>query len=310
MAAEHEVKRSQEDEGSAERELQPGLFPRQDDADEIPSQQHLAFPPVVQKREAHKDDAEDIPSEGHLAFPPRGQTPEEPKDSEDADRSPCVPAGEDDAKAAADVRFTPEETVFIFDWDDTILPSTWVQRNGLRLNEDSEPADRQREQLAEVANAAAETLRLAKQHGTVILVTNAERGWIELSCLKFLPTLMPLLENVKIVSARTSYESSACPSPLDWKLRAFENEIGRVYGAATLNAPEMRKNVLSLGDSVHERQALLEATAPLPSCRAKSLKFVERPDIAQIVKQHSLITSCFERIVHLDDNMDLCIRCQ
>lgn len=38
---------------------------------------------------------------------------------------------------------------------------------------------------------------MAKQLGTVVLITNAERGWIELSCQKFLPTLFPALESVK-----------------------------------------------------------------------------------------------------------------
>ena len=89
----------------------------------------------------------------------------------------------------------------------------------------------------------------------MVLVTNAERGWIELSCQKFMPTLFPSLENVKVVSARTSYESAETSSPLDWKLRAFEAEIRRCYGSATLVDPDSRKNVLSLGDSVHEREA-------------------------------------------------------
>ena len=201
------------------------------------------------------------------------------------------------------------QTVIIFDWDDTVLPSTWVQCQGLRLDEGSEVSAWQREQLLEVAKVAIATLRLAKQHGTVVLVTNAERGWIELSCQKFMPTLFPSLENVKVVSARTSYESAETSSPLDWKLRAFEAEIRRCYGSTTLVDPDSRKNVLSLGDSVHEREALLRASSPLPNCRSKSLKFVERPDIAQICKQHSLVTSCFDRIVHHDGNLDLCIRC-
>ena len=80
-----------------------------------------------------------------------------------------------------------------------------VQTQGLRLDAGSELNDWQRSQLSEVATAAAETLRLAKQLGTVVLVTNAERGWIELSCQKFLPTLYPLLEDVKVLSARTTY---------------------------------------------------------------------------------------------------------
>jgi hypothetical protein len=205
--------------------------------------------------------------------------------------------------------FLLEETILIFDWDDTILPSAWVQSQGLRLDEESKVSDSQRQQLNEVAESVSETLRLAKTLGIVILVTNAERGWIELSCRKFLPTVYPILENVKLLSARTTYESPTLASPLDWKLCAFESEIYRVFGQDVVIAAARRKNVLSLGDSMHEREALLRATASLPNCRSKSLKFVERPDIGQICKQHSLITGCFDRIVHHDGNLDVCIRC-
>jgi hypothetical protein len=213
------------------------------------------------------------------------------------------------AQAMPATHFGAEDTLFIFDWDDTVLPSTWVQQQGLRLDSSSQLNQWQREQLAEVAHTAAETLRIAKQHGTVVLVTNAERGWIELSCSKFMPTLCPLLENVKALSARTTYESPELSSPLDWKKHAFESEIHRIYGPEVCSDSGRPKNVLSLGDSLHEREALLRATSPLPNCRSKSLKFVERPDIAQICKQHSLVTSCFDRIVHHDGDLDLCIRC-
>jgi len=231
------------------------------------------------------------------------------------DRPLPAPAIEQHVAAAkttepsSDFRFETQETILIFDWDDTVLPSTWVQNQGLRLDAGSELSDGQRCQLSEVATAAAETLRLAKQLGTVVLVTNAERGWIELSCQKFLPTLYPSLENVKVLSARTTYESAGLSSPLDWKLRAFESEIHRIYGPVIPSHLESRKNVLSLGDSVHEREALIRATADLPNCRWKSLKFVERPEIGQLCKQHSLVSHCFDRVVHHDGNLDLCLRC-
>ncbi|CAK0903381.1 unnamed protein product [Prorocentrum cordatum] len=57
-------------------------------------------------------------------------------------------------------------------------------------------------------------------------------------------------------------------------------------------------------------EALLRATAEMPNCRSKSLKFVERPDVAQICKQHTLVTSAFQQILHHDGNLDLCIRCE
>mmetsp|Transcript_48304 Transcript_48304/g.87125 ORF Transcript_48304/g.87125 Transcript_48304/m.87125 type:complete len:339 (-) Transcript_48304:44-1060(-) len=269
----------------------PGLFPSV-----IPGSQEATA--RIESESEEEDD--EIPSEtGVPGFMPVAAA----QGQEDMQQQPEQGQAEENI-------FGMEETVFIFDWDDTVLPSTWVQCQGLRLDDSSEVSPWQREQLAEVAKVAAETLRIAKQLGTVVLITNAERGWIELSCQKFMPTLFPALESVKAISARTTYENAENVSPLDWKVAAFANEISNLYGGqCNLNNSDRRKNVLSLGDSVHEREALLRATAPLPNCRSKSLKFVERPDIAQICKQHSLVTSCFERIAHHDGNLDLCIRC-
>jgi len=206
-------------------------------------------------------------------------------------------------------KFQRGETFFIFDWDDTVLPSTWVQRQGLRLDAASKVTLAQREVLAEVAAVAGRTLQAARQHGTVVLITNAERGWIELSCQKFLPTLAPMLENVKLVSARTTYEHSACKAPQSWKLHAFEAEITSFFGSDGLFDASKRKNIFSLGDSIHEREALLRVAASVPGCYSKSLKFVERPDIRQICKQHELINNAFGQIVHHEGHMDLCIQC-
>merc|ERR1712039_140056 len=105
------------------------------------------------------------------------------------------------------------------------------------------------------------------------------------------------------------YETPCNKSPLDWKLRAFEAEIACYYGVESLHDPARRKNVLQLGDSVHEREALLRATASLPNCRSKSLKFVDRPDIAQLLNQHALVASSFNQIVGHDGNLDMVIKC-
>eukprot|EP00440_Ansanella_granifera_P032635 gb/GFBE01035405.1/.p1 GENE.gb/GFBE01035405.1/~~gb/GFBE01035405.1/.p1 ORF type:complete len:349 (+),score=106.81 gb/GFBE01035405.1/:1-1047(+) len=272
----------------------PGLFPST-----------LPQEAAVEDLESESEEDDDVPGEHAPGFVPINAGHQQVSEQVADENEQCS----EEQAAPAETIFNREETVLIFDWDDTVLPSSWVQGQGLRLDDSSEVSAWQREQLSQVANAAAETLRMAKQMGTVVLITNAERGWIELSCQKFMPTLYPALESVKVISARTTYESPEIVSPLDWKVHAFANEIRRYYGQDALVDGDRRKNVLSLGDSVHEREALLRASAPLPNCRSKSLKFVERPDIAQICKQHSLVTSCFERIVHHDGNLDLCIRC-
>lgn len=201
-----------------------------------------------------------------------------------------------------------EDTVLIFDWDDTLLPSSWLTSQKLRLDSSSTVSVFQRDQLAALADIIVETLRMAKEHGTVVIVTNAERGWIELTCHKFMPTLWPILEGIKMISARSTYETSKMPSPVDWKLRAFESEIKRIFGQ---DADELHrvKNVVSLGDSVHEREALIRSTSALPNCRSKSLKFVAKPSIGQICQQHSLVRNCLGDIVQHNANLDLCLRC-
>jgi len=211
--------------------------------------------------------------------------------------------------ADPDAAFSFAETFFVFDYDDTILPSTWINRQGLRLDARSSPTTEQMALLGEVAALTAKTLRLARQRGTVIFITNGERGWIELSCQKFMPTLAPLLESVKMVSARTTYEGPSAPSPVDWKVCAFEDELAHHFGGDGLLDPTKRKNVLSLGDGNAEREAVLTTTRELPNCFPKSLKFVERPDISQILKQHELILNNFDSIVDRVGNMDLRIQC-
>merc|ERR1712007_376113 len=97
------------------------------------------------------------------------------------------------------------------------------------------------------------------------------------SCRAFLPTLMPSLEGVEVVSARTTYESLCVRSPTEWKRLAFSNEIGSYYGQ---HGPWDRfRNIISLGDSLHEKLALFSATEGIMLCRTKFVKFTELPSV-------------------------------
>lgn len=203
-----------------------------------------------------------------------------------------------------------EETLMIFDWDDTMLPSTWIAGEQLRLDEHSILSDEQREQLRELSRCVQKTLQVAKREGTVVLVTNAERGWIELSAHKFMPEVVPLLESCKLISARTAHESPACPHPLDWKLQAFAREMktcalntdGEVEEVATF------ANVLSLGDGAHEREAVLCISSSLPGCRGKSMRFLERPGIGELCRQHRLLKKRLKQLVRHEGDLDICMQ--
>jgi len=140
-----------------------------------------------------------------------------------------------------------------------------------------------------------------------VLITNAERGWIELSCQKFMPSLLPCLESIKVLSARTTYEKPGL-TPVDWKHHAFENEIARIFGPEDIFEPKRRKNIVSLGDSIHEREALHRATAQLPNCRSKSVKFLDKPALWQVTRQQVFVSAHLHDIVQHDGHLDIHIR--
>lgn len=199
-------------------------------------------------------------------------------------------------------QFSSEQTLLIFDWDDTILPSTWISRQGLRLDAASIVTDEQKEQLSSMAECAIRTLRVAKRYGKVVLVTNAEQGWIELSCKKFMPSLCPVLENIKIQSARALYEKPGVTQPSVWKSFAFRHEIQDFYKTAD---PQWSKNIISFGDAMHERLAVFNVTNDMSNCYTKSFKFMEQPHLEQLRKEHELIYWCLRHIVSHAGTLDL-----
>lgn len=200
------------------------------------------------------------------------------------------------------------ETCIIFDWDDTLLSSSWLASNGLRLDSpDVLPAEATA-QLTILEDAVIALLERALRCGTVIIITNAETGWVELSARKFIPRVIPMLMRVRVLSARSTFEALYADSPSDWKVQAFFQEICAAYAG---RRPDTRKNILSFGDSIHERAAIHKVTSNMgPLTRTKSIKFVERPTVEQLKRQVDLVSSCFEDLCGHNGHLDLMLTIQ
>jgi hypothetical protein len=206
------------------------------------------------------------------------------------------------------LRFPIADTTIIFDWDDTLLSSSWLAQNGLRLDEPAEVPKEAQEQLAVLADSVISLLNRAAEFGTCVIITNAETGWVELSCKKFMPRVVPLLGRFKVLSARSTFEVLFPESPSDWKVQAFHQEIHAVYAGRPHTA---KRNIISFGDSVHERTAIHKVTAGMgPTTRTKSVKFVERPTVEQLKRQVDLVHHCIEDICRHNGCLDLMLTIQ
>jgi len=204
-----------------------------------------------------------------------------------------------------DTRTHGARSLLVLDWDDTLSPTTWIGKHGLTLQSPTVP-DELRKELDAHAKKVVRTLDVACDLGRVIIVTNAERGWVELSAKKFLPEVCSRLEGIQIVSARTQYETESCQNPIEWKMRAFLT-VARAHVSAFGPDPSL----ISVGDSVHERVAALrawplisqEGASPLVKC----LKLPEQPGIATLGLVQDMLQATLATLVAHPSNLDLCL---
>merc|ERR1712238_566734 len=96
-------------------------------------------------------------------------------------------------------------------------------------------------------------------------------------------------------------------SPAGWKARAFEDAVSQFY---TQYPHQSWKNIISIGDAPHEREALSRVARGAPvfagkRCRSKSVKFILRPSIEQLTREIQMLKGSLKEIVWHDDDLDL-----
>ncbi|KAF4659638.1 hypothetical protein FOL47_007493 [Perkinsus chesapeaki] len=173
--------------------------------------------------------------------------------------------------------------ITVFDWDDTLFPTVdLLSRQNI--------AEDFQEQLQELSLVVKRLLKCCLRVGPVVIVTNSEKGWVEYSAQTYCPTLTKVLRQCRIISARSAYEEQY---PEDrypdasslWKFLAF-SVLLREFKPSQL---------ISIGDSVKERQACLKVTAASsPDCLPKSVKLVGAPSIGTLIRELTVLGTVFE----------------
>merc|ERR1711865_301144 len=118
-------------------------------------------------------------------------------------------------------------------------------------------------------------LNACEDRGQTVIVTNAAKGWVQKSGKRFVPRLLQHIidHEVPIVSAQADFAAS-CPSgdPTDWKKKAFLREL----------TTGSNLNLISIGDSIFEREAAHFAGKQKRVEMVKTVKFVDRPTVEML----------------------------
>ena len=205
-----------------------------------------------------------------------------------------------------DVPIKPEETTFFVDWDDTCMCSQWLKLHGFSFVDTDTQLKREFLEMGEaLTHAVGPLLMKLVQFGRVVIVTNANDGWVQASCSMFMPKLVDLIGKLTIVSAQDRYRPYVA-SPIEWKRRTFRD----VLDAETRPLGRVR-NLISIGDGTPEHVAL-HSLGPYPGRHLlnsqnilKSVKLMDMPSPNQLIEQLTTLTSMVEGIVQHPQRLDI-----
>ena len=217
--------------------------------------------------------------------------------------------------------FHPQQSIVIFDWDDTLCPSHWIRINRPKLQYFQPCPDDPRFKLPleSLSDQVIKVLRASHAISKTIILTNAQVTWVEISCKNFRPRVWPVIQELglDIVYARQSVEQDVAVcreldynynsnAPQLWKERAMKDNISRFYSQYL---HQSWKNIVSIGDQICEHNALRIVSLARPTgkkkCRTKTVKLIEEPSIENLIAENQVIIQWLNGLVQYDGELNV-----
>lgn len=192
--------------------------------------------------------------------------------------------------------------IIIFDWDDTLFPTTWMlssKVNPMRGNgSNTLLLDGINTNLMnDLDDIVYSILKNSLKYGQVIIVTNAMPEWVHMSSNSLPKTKKIISKHIQIISARNKYQHKFPEDPYKWKEMTFANIINSTNS----------NNIISFGDADYEYKALLNLTKiknPYKCC-LKSIKLMNVPNNATLIDQLKVINKSINKIIMHGGHLEL-----
>ncbi|CAK9003544.1 unnamed protein product [Durusdinium trenchii] len=226
------------------------------------------------------------------------------------------------------------ERCIIFDWDDTLLPSSFIE-DAARMCAPNYSSGRRRAGRAarqvpqlpadfpcyaaikEHGQLIAKVLRLAKQCGDrVAIVSLSERPWVFESADQYLPGLdmAELLKELQIPVYYAS-EHTRTPTSTAWgelpeeeDLHVLTKRNAMLEFLQASQGPQTGLHLISIGDSLVEKEAA-QACARLADLQTaslcKTIKLIGDPSLKQLTEQLQTLAMHLPSICAYESDLDL-----
>lgn len=213
-----------------------------------------------------------------------------------------------------------DETVIMFDFDDTLCPTSALMADERFLGMSDLDADcpndisfECREQLRDLQNAAVRALSRASHFGTVVIVTLAKQQWLEHVLSRIMPDLGAAIKSlgIQVVYARDTVQGrllrhakeEGVDIPCLMKTKAMSAVLRSFYRG---RRGRSWRHIISIGDSDTEKDAILDLAMSRTqfdsygredAFRCKVVQLQGDPSVEALTGELELLTDWLELMV-------------
>ena len=203
---------------------------------------------------------------------------------------------------------------FIFiDWDDTILPSTYlssldsIEIEKIRLSNkyknlidySNKTGDKRYVSMNRIDDLARTLLSIINMYGRIYFVTNALLVWFYGTAKFYLPRTLEyiLSTNIEVISAQEENYKRVSLSGIEnndtytyWKYLTFKRILER-------DRLMHDGNIMSIGDGIYEYNAIGRIQGENLQYSVKRIKFKTFPTVDKLINELTMLTNDFKRII-------------
>jgi len=186
-----------------------------------------------------------------------------------------------------------KETIFIFDWDDTLMCTSFISflvKNSCGLSNDEQKLAKN------LGKEVSNLFKICSKFGKIVIMTNSSNRWVKETSVNYLKLEEKEFKNIKIISTRDKYFGSEIKKD-KWKelatneiLYKFENKIKNIIFASD------SKSDINLYKIIAEKYKNLNVT---------TIKFKSKPTSLEIIREIKFVYSNINEIIGAGKNFYL-----
>ena len=163
-----------------------------------------------------------------------------------------------------------KETIFLFDWDDTLMCTHFINLKNQNLTEDEQYI------VNNLGKVVWKFLKKCSEYGKIIIMTNSSEEWMKKTAVNFLKISEKMFENIKIISTRDKYLKKGIEKS-KWKEIAL-NELLLKYG-------DKIENLICASDSEKDIEVFKNISKENKEINISTIKFKSKPSPLIMIKE-------------------------